>query len=67
MPDELDPDRRRERLDVDDDEVDQADALRLELGHLLGHVAAGEDAGVDRVVEGLDLAADASAGRRSGR
>ena len=34
-PDELDPDRRGERLDVDDDEVDQADALGLELGQLL--------------------------------
>ena len=33
-PDELDADRRRERLDVDDDEVDRDDALRLELGHL---------------------------------
>ena len=48
----------RERLDVDDDDVDQADALRLELLELGGHVAPGEDARVDRVVEGLDLAAD---------
>ena len=39
---------------------------RLELGELLGLVAAGEDAGVDRAVERLDLAADERAGRRSG-
>ena len=56
--DELDPDGRRERLDVDDDDVDQPDPLGLELLELGGDVAAGEDAGVDRVVEGLDLAAD---------
>ena len=36
----------------------------VELGR---DVAPREDAGVDRGVEGLDLAADASAGRRSGR
>ena len=57
-PDELDPDGRRERLDVDDDDVDEADPLRLELLELGGDVAAGEDARVDRVMEGLDLAAD---------
>ena len=56
--DQLDPDRRCERLHVDDDDVDRDDALRLELLHLAGHVAAGQDPGVDRVVEGLDLAAD---------
>ena len=57
-PDELDPDGRRERLDVDDDDVDEPDALRLELLELGGDVAPGEDARVDRVMEGLDLAAD---------
>ena len=57
-PDELDADRRGERLDVDDDDVDEADPLRLELLELGGDVAPGEDAGVDRVVEGLDLSAD---------
>ena len=31
---------------------------RLELGELLGHVSPGEDARVDRGVEGLDLAAE---------
>ncbi len=31
---------------------------RLELGHLGRDVAAGQDPGIDRVVEGLDLAAD---------
>ena len=57
-PDELHADRRGERLDVDDDEVDQPDPLRPQLLELGGHVATGEDPGVDRVVEGLDLAAD---------
>ena len=57
-PDELDADRRRERLDVDDHEIDQPDPLRLQLLDLGRDVAPGEDAGVDRVVEGLDLAAD---------
>ena len=66
-PDELDPDGRGERLDVDDDEVDEADALAVQLGQLLRLVAAGEDAGVDRVVERLDLAADGRLRRRSGR
>ena len=56
--DELDADRRRERLDVDDDEVDRHDALRRQLGHLRRDVAAGEDARVDRVVERPDLATD---------
>ena len=57
-PDELDADGRRERLDVDDHEIDQADALGLQLLDLGRDVAPGEDAGIDRVVEGLDLAAD---------
>ena len=48
----------REGLDVDDDEVDQADAVLDELGELRRVVASGEDAGVDGGVEGLDLAAD---------
>ena len=48
----------RERLDVDDDEVDEADAVLGELEELLVTVAPGEDAGVDRRVEGPDLAAD---------
>ena len=58
QPDDLDPDRRCERLDVDDDEVDQADPLRAQLLELGGDVAPGQDPGIDRVVEGLDLAAD---------
>ena len=53
-----DPDRRRERLDVDDDQVDQPDPLGLELLELGRHVASGQDPGIDRVVERLDLAAD---------
>ena len=59
--DELDADGRRERLDVDDDEVDEADALGLQLRELGRHVAAREDPGVDGVVEGLDLPADGGA------
>ncbi len=43
-PDELDADRRRERLDVDDHEVDQPDPLCLQLLDLGRDVAAGEDA-----------------------
>jgi len=57
-PDQLDADRRGEGLDVDDHEVDQADPLRLQLFDLGRDIAPGEDPGVDRVVEGLDLAAD---------
>ena len=57
-PDDLDPDRRRERLDVDDHHVDQADPLGAQLLELGRDVAPGQDPGVDRVVEGLDLAAD---------
>ena len=57
-PDELDADGRRERLDVDDHEVDQPDALGAQLLDLGRDVAPGEDARVDRVVEGLDLPAD---------
>jgi len=51
-------DRRRERLHVDGHDVDRADALRFEFGKLLGHVAAGQDAGVHRRMEGLDLPTD---------
>src|SRR4029078_10057316 len=58
QPDQLDPDGRGDRLDVDDHDVDQADALGLELLQLGRDVAAREDARVDRVVEGLDLAPD---------
>ncbi len=56
--DELGADRRGERLDVDNHEVDQADPLLAELLELGGNVAPGEDSGVDSVVEGLDLSAD---------
>jgi hypothetical protein len=57
-PDERAPDLGAERLDVDDDDVDRLDALALELLELLWLVPAGEDPGVDRVVERLDLAAE---------
>jgi hypothetical protein len=57
-PDDLDPDRRRERLHVDDHDVDEPDALGLELIDLLGLVAPREDPRVHRVVERLDLATD---------
>ena len=56
--DDLDADRRRERLDVDDDEVDETDPLGAQLLELGRDVAPGEDPGVDRVVERLDLATD---------
>ena len=49
-------DRGRERLHVHDDEVDRHDALVGQFRHLLRHVATGQDPGVDRVVERLDLA-----------
>ncbi len=57
-------DLRRERLDVDDHDVDQSDALRGELFEVRRHVATREDPGVDLGMEGLDLAADE---RRRGR
>jgi hypothetical protein len=38
-PDQLDPDGRRERLDVDDHEVDQPDPLGAQLLDLGRHVA----------------------------
>ncbi len=56
--DELRADLRGERFDVDDHDVDRADALCLELGQLLGHVAPREDARIHGRVEGLDLSAD---------
>ena len=56
--DERPPDLGAERPDVDDDEVDQLDALALQLLELLGLVAPREDAGIDGVVEGLDLAVE---------
>jgi hypothetical protein len=48
----------RERLHVDDDEVDRADAVLRELEQLLIAVAARQDPRVDRRVERPDLAAD---------
>ena len=56
--DEPGADRGGERGDVDDDDVDQADRVRLELAQLFGDVAPGEDSRIDRRVERLDLAAD---------
>jgi hypothetical protein len=56
--DQLDPDGRGERLDVDHHQVDQADPLIAQLVELGLDVAAGKDACVDRMVERLDLAAD---------
>ncbi len=57
-PDEPGADLGGERLDVDDDHVDEADVVLDELLQLGRHVAAGKDAGVDRGMERLDLAAD---------
>ena len=56
--DHLAPDLGREGLDVDDDQVDQADPLLDQLLQLFRDVAPGEDAGIDRGVERLDLATD---------
>ena len=61
---EVGADSRGERADVDDNDVDRADSLGDQLVHLGGHVAASEDAGVDRGVECLDLATDE--GRQAG-
>ena len=58
QPDELRSDLRRERRDVDDDEVDETDPVGLEVGELFRDVATGEDPGVDGRMERLDLAAD---------
>ncbi len=44
--------------DVDDDDVDEPDAMLRQALEVGGHVAAGEDAGVDLGMERLDLAAD---------
>ncbi len=47
-----------EGVEVDGDEVDGRDALSLQLLAVGGEVAAGEDAGVDGGVEGLDAAVE---------
>ncbi len=47
-------DLRGEGLHVDHDDVDKLDPVLGQLGELVGAVAAGEDPGVDRRVEGLD-------------
>ena len=36
----------RERVEVDDDEIDRVDAVLVEVGSVLGVVAVGEDAAV---------------------
>ncbi len=56
--DQRSPDLRAERSDVDDDEIDRLDGFALELVELLGLVAPGEDPGVHRVMERLDLAVE---------
>ena len=45
--------RLRERIEIDDDDVDEADALTLERGEVVGAIAARQDAGVNRGVERL--------------
>jgi hypothetical protein len=57
-PDQPSADLRGEGLDVDDDDVDEADAVGAELLDLLGDVTPGEDSRIHRGVERLDLAAD---------
>ncbi len=56
--DESRADRRRERRDVHDDDVDQPDAVGLELQELVRDVAASKNPCVDRGMKRLDLAAD---------
>ena len=51
-------DRRLERVEVDDHQVDRLDALGLQRGEVVGDVAAGEDAAVQLGVERLDPAAE---------
>ena len=43
-----------ERVEIDDHQVDRADALGGDGGQVVGPVAAGQDARVDRRMEGLD-------------
>ena len=56
--DERSPDLCTEGLHVDDHDIDGLDAFPFQLLELVGLVTAGEDPGVDRVVEGLDRAAE---------
>jgi len=51
---------RGEGTDAHDHDVDRADAVLGEALEVLGHVATGEDAGIDLGVVRLDLAADQS-------
>ena len=55
--DELDRGVRGERVQVRHHEVDGVDAVRLEVGLVLGLGAVGQDAAVDLRVEGLDAPA----------
>src|SRR5262249_5057881 len=48
--------RLLEGVQVDRDEVDRLDPVEVELAQVLGVVAPGQDAAVDRRVEGLDAA-----------
>ena len=48
--------RLRERIEVDDDEIDQLDALRLDRVEVVGPVAAGQDAAVNLRMQRLDPA-----------
>ena len=47
-----------ERVQVDDHHVDRLDPVLGELGEVIGLVAAGEEAGEDRGMEGLDPPAE---------
>ena len=43
-----------ERIEVDADEIDRRDSVRLEIRHVLGNIAASEDAAVDGRVQRND-------------
>ena len=49
-------DRLLERIQVHDQQIDGADVVRLERGHVFGQIAAREDAAMDLRMQGLDAA-----------
>ena len=62
--DELNGGVGRERVEVGDHQVDGLDAVGLQVGHVAGHVAIGQDPAVDLRVEGLHPAAQHFGGAR---
>lgn len=56
--DEVDTRLARERVQIDDDERNRHDAVRTEIGAVLGEVGVGEDAAVHLRVQGDDTVAE---------